>query len=173
MGMDMLITLFYWILLAFLLISAFLILYPMINGAVFFPAKLRAIEAMLALANAKPGDTFVDLGCGDGRVLIAFAKKGVISHGYEVNPLLVLMSKYKVKKAGVQGLAFVQWENMWKVDLGGFDIISIYGFPHIMPRFARKLSDEAKVGSRILSNVYKLPNWKEEKSIGGVRLYVK
>jgi precorrin-6B methylase 2 len=158
-------------LLVFLICTLFYI-FPMYRGAVYVPSKPEAISAMLSLAGLKPGMKVADLGCGDGRVLVAFAQKGIEAHGYEVNPLLVWRAKRAIHKAGVKKLAFVHLKSYWDVDLSDYDVVTVYGITYIMESLEDKLRSELGPGAKVLSNYFKFPNWKSNKTINGVYRYV-
>ena len=83
-----------YLLILFIFLS---VVYFFLQGPIFAPSSETAISTMLKLAKIKPGVRIADLGSGDGRVVRAFAKKGVEVHGFEINPLLVLISKNKIK----------------------------------------------------------------------------
>lgn len=71
-------------------------------NAPYAPSVKNRLDAMLDLANIQPGDKAVDLGSGDGRVVIAMAQAGAEAHGYEINPWLVLWSRYAIRRAGLK-----------------------------------------------------------------------
>ena len=71
------------------------------GGAPYIPSGEKEVDKIISLAKIKPGDRVVDLGSGDGRIVIGFAKQGTEAHGYEVNPILVLWSKLKILFSGL------------------------------------------------------------------------
>ena len=157
----------------FLLVLIYLLARPMIEGAVFFPTRKVKMETIISLAGIKPGHKVADLGSGDGRILIACAKAGAVAVGYEINPLLVLLSKWNIRKIGLQDKATVHWKSFWKIDLSSFDSIIVYGIPYIMNRLKTKLEKEARSGVAIVSNIYKIPGWQPTKEENGLYLYVR
>lgn len=156
-----------------LLFVLYILVRPIVNGAIYFPTKNPSVESMKRLSRAKPGERLADLGSGDGRIIIAFAKVGLETHGYEINSLLVILSKIAIRRAGLKGRAFVHWQSFWRIDLSGFDIITVYGFPRIMPRLEKKLKREVKPGTRIISNIYKFGHLKPTRNEDRIYLYVK
>ena len=114
-----------------------------------------------------------DLGAGDGKIVIAFARSGAEAHGYEINPILVLFGRWKIRRAGLRGRAFMHWQSFWGVDLSGFNVITVFGIGHIMNRLERKLQIELLSGARVASNVFPFPNWPPTDSLDGVLLYIK
>ena len=160
------------------LISAFggvsilyVLIRPIVNGAIYFTTKADACDAMIRLSSAKQGEKIADLGSGDGRVVIAFAKLGCETHGYEINPFLVWISRRAILRAELKDKAFVHWKSFWKIDFSSFDVIALYGIPRIMDKLETKRNTELKPGTRIVSNSYSFPKWKLEKKENHVRLY--
>ncbi len=137
-----------------------LLVRPIIKGAIYFPTQEYNLEKIISLADMQKG-RMVDLGSGDGRVVIAFAKKGIEAHGFEINPILVLISKWWIRKKGLQKKAFVHWKSFWREDLSKFDLIYVYGFYHIMNSLGKKLERELKPGKKIISNIYRFNNLKK------------
>lgn len=128
---------------------------------------------MVSLANVKPGEKAVDLGSGDGRVVIAMAKQGIEAHGYEINPLLVILSRRNIKKAGVSDKVFVHWQSFWNKNLSEFDIITVYGISYMMKKLETKLKKELKLNARVVSNYFIFSDWQPEKRENNVYVYVK
>lgn len=157
---------------SFLFIMSYLLIRPTIRGAVYYPTRPESVERMMRLANAKPGDRITDLGSGDGRILIAFAKEGIEAHGFEVNPILVWKSRRAIRRAGFDKIAIVCWQSFWSVSLDPYDIVTVFGIPHIMKQLKKKLERELKPGSRVVSNVFKFPDWKPDLEEKGVYRYV-
>lgn len=136
---------------------------PIIRGAIFLPTFPKTVEKMIKVAKLSPGQKAVDLGSGDGRILIALAKQGVYTHGYEINPFLVLISRYRIRKANLQKHAFVHWKSLWKADLTQMDAVFIFGISYIMKNLELKLKKELPEGAIVISNAFLFPSWKETK----------
>ncbi len=142
-------------------------------GAFFASSKKEIVEKIVLISDVKPGEKAIDLGSGDGRLVIALAKAGAEAHGYEVNPILVWLSKKNIKKAGLEGKAFVHLKNFWIVDFSQFDVVMVYGISYIMKRLETKLKRELRPGSRVVSNYFVFPNWQHSKKEDNVYLYVR
>ncbi|CEP77410.1 MAG: methyltransferase domain-containing protein [Defluviitoga tunisiensis] len=167
-----------WIVLIFVIITIgyflfFWIIPFSLKGAIYDPSNKEAVKKMVELAQIKPGEKSVDLGSGDGRVVIEFAKKGIQAHGYEINPLLVIISRINIRKAGLKGKAFIHWNNFWKVDLSQYDIITVFQVSFAMDRLEKKLMYELKPGARVISNYWTFPNWRPSKYEKDVYVYEK
>jgi hypothetical protein len=151
---------------------SYILLRPIIKGAVYFPTFPKNIEKIIKLADLKNGK-MADLGSGDGRVIMAFAKKGIESHGYEINPLLVLFSKIRIRKNGLRGKAFAHWRSFWRVNFSEFDLVYVYGFPNIMDSLGDKLNSELQIGTKIISNAYQFSNLSQAENENSIYLYLK
>ncbi len=166
------------ILLQFLAIAALLVviylLAPIVRGAVYFPTRPANVATIVRLAEIKSGEKAVDLGSGDGRIVIALAHAGAEAHGYEINPFLVWRSRAAIKRVGLENRARIHWRSFWGVNLAPYSVVVVYGIPYIMRALEKKLLREVQTGSRVVSNIYEFPSWVESvKHKGGVYLYFK
>ncbi len=159
--------------LAVILFCLFLILlpFPIIGfiGAPYYPSARKRVKKMIELANLKKGDAVVDLGSGDGRIVEEAAKvPGVIAHGVEINPFLSLFTKLKFKsKRNIK----IMNKSMWNVDLTGYSVIFLFCLPKEMKKFEKKLKNELKPGTLIISNIFTFTNWKPIKKEDSVYVY--
>lgn len=128
---------------------------------------------MIELSSILPGETVADLGSGDGRISIAFANKGGIVTGYELDPNLVKMSNNLINKAEATQNTHILNEDFWIADLSGFDIVTIYPMPDIMSSLEEKLLKELKPEARVLTNYYQFPKWKKVACKNHIYLYQK
>ncbi len=122
---------------------------------------------MLDLIAIKLGEKVLDLGSGDGKIVIAAAKRGAESYGYEINPILVWISKWRV-----QGKGNIERANFWKKDLGEFDAIVIFGVSYVMKGLEEKLRKELKPGARVVTNYFTFPDWKPSQTKDGINVYI-
>lgn len=150
-----------------------ILVYSLVRGAPYAPLGKQKIATMLSLLNVKSGDKAVDLGSGDGRLVIELAKKGAISHGYEINPLLVLIAKWKIRKLGLQKNAHIYWCDFWGKNLSSFDIVTVYLAPHSMKAVETKLRRELKPNARVAVNYFPFFTWSPKKTIEKIYLYEK
>lgn len=132
---------------------------------IFVPTPHDVVEKMLVMASVKKEDTVVDLGSGDGRIVIAAAKSyGAKAIGYEIDEELVALSREKLKQAEVQQLAGVRQEDMYKADLSGVSVAAVYLYPVVLeklkPQFAKM-----KPGSRIVSHYFEVPGVRPDRVI--------
>ncbi|MSU45329.1 MAG: hypothetical protein EXS47_01740 [Candidatus Zambryskibacteria bacterium] len=142
------------------------------RGALFVPSRREAVEKMVNLLDIKHGERAVDLGSGDGRIVIALARAGAEAHGYEHNLLLVWWSRLAIKRAGLGGRAFIHRTNFWKEDFSKFTVFTVFGINYIMKKLEEKLFREVSRGrTRVASYVFKFPKIAHSLSSKGVYLY--
>ncbi len=144
---------------------------PLLRGAPFVPTDRKHVEVMLRLAQVGLGTKLVDLGSGDGRIVIAAARLGAEAVGIEVNPILVVISRWRIKRAGVQDRAKVYLKNFWQADLSEFNVITLFGIGKIMPRLEKKFLAELKPGAKVASFAFQFPNWPASVKEESVYLY--
>lgn len=131
-----------------------------VTGGPFVPSSKRSVETMIRLAKLRPGQTIIDAGSGDGRVLFEAAKQGANSVGLEINPYLVLYTRLRAFFGPYRGLVTVLWQNLWRSDLRSADVVFVYLIPWKMDVLAEKLKRELKPGSLVISNSFIFPGWK-------------
>lgn len=127
-------------------------------GAPYLPVLGRDVESLLNLAELKSGQTLIDLGCGDGRLLKAAAKVGVNGIGFEINPLLVLVAKlncWRLRKS-----IKIYWGDYWRVRLPAADAIYVFLIDRYMPKLDRKLTAEITKPTRVVSYIFAIPGRK-------------
>lgn len=139
----------------------------------YVPTSDKKVRIITKLAATGSGQTAVDLGAGDGRVVVALAKTGAVAVGLEIDPSRTQAGKKNIKKEGVENTAVIFNADFWHMDLGDFDVVTVYGITGIMERLERKLEKELKIGARIVSNNFPFPNWQPEMIENDVYLYIK
>ena len=143
----------------------------MLFGAPYAVTSENRINIMLDMLQLTKKDKLVDLGSGDGRIVIAAAKRGIKSYGYEMNPILVLISRNNIRKQKLENRAKIYWKSYWNISLKDYSVITVFGIKHIMPSLKKKLEKELRGGERIVSNHFKFPKWKEVKKRDNLYLY--
>lgn len=141
------------------------------RGAFFVPTHSRAVNEMTRLLEIRQGDLAVDLGSGDGRIVIALARAGAEAHGYEHNPLLVWWSRMRIRRLGLSGRAFIHREDFWKVNLSRFSVVTVFGIRYIMKSLEQKLEREGKTDLRVASYTFRFPTWQPVSATEGIYIY--
>ncbi len=142
-------------------------------GAPYVPSRKSRVEDMVRLSGITQGQCSVDLGCGDGRIVRAFAAVGANATGYEINPMLVWFSRFCTLGKSFKGSSTVTLGNFVNHDLSQFDVVTTYLMPPMMVLLEKKLLKELKIGARVVSNSFGFPNWKPVAQEGHVYVYEK
>lgn len=129
------------------------------------PTREEFIEVALDAAQVGPGDVVYDLGCGDGRIVIAAAKRGAKAVCVEINPDLLSRAMENARKAGVDHLIKFVQEDFTKVDLSDATVVYMYLLTSVNEMLKPKLAKELKKGTRIISLDFVITGWKEVKTI--------
>lgn len=132
----------------------------LIQGPPFVMTDNKTAQEMVTLLVKYKAKQVIDIGSGDGKLVIAFAKAGFHAYGIEMNPLLVLRSRRTIKKLHLENKARIIWGNFWKADFSAYDILVIYGIKHIMRRLGEKLETSTKPETKIITNFFLFPQWK-------------
>ena len=140
------------------------------TDAPYVPTKGSKVRQGLNLAGLKKGETFYELGSGDGRVVFAAAKMGAKSYGIEQSILRVLYSKFIARKKGLKNAHFIHG-NIFKKDLSSANVVFIYLLPKGVQKLHPKLKKELKKGSRVITQDYHFKEWKPIKKEGNFWLY--
>jgi ribosomal protein L11 methylase PrmA len=142
-------------------IAIFFLVIAFVTGAPYVPTKNDVAASMMRLAKIKRGDTVVDLGSGDGKLLLLAAQNGAgKAIGYEINPYLVLLSRLRVLLSPFGYTIKTYFHNFWTADISDADVVFVYLLPWRMEQLARKLRRELKPSALVVSNSFIFPNWK-------------
>lgn len=119
---------------------------------VYVPTPMSVVEKMLELAEVKKGDVVYDLGCGDGRIVVAAAKKyGVKAVGIDIDPQRVLEARENVRTNKLEHLVTIKQDDIFNVDFGEATVVTLYLLPELNVRLMPQLA-KLKPGSRIVSH---------------------
>jgi len=106
-------------------------------GAPYLPTLSPQVQAALALANLRPGQTLLELGCGDGKVLLAAARQGIQVVGYELNPIMALVAWLRTRR--YHNLVKVVWGDFWRHPWPEADAIFVFLLTRYMDRLDKKI----------------------------------
>ncbi|NXA52074.1 F173B methyltransferase, partial [Nothocercus julius] len=131
----------------------------------FVPATSAQIENVLQMLRGRRGSV-VDIGSGDGRVVIAAAKRGFKAVGYELNPWLVWYSRYSAWRDGVHQNTKFYISDLWKVSFSHYTNVIIFGVPQMMPQLEKKLEEELQHNARVIACRFPFPCWIPDRIAG-------
>jgi len=119
----------------------------------YVPTTTEVVARMLDVANVKPLDVVYDLGCGDGRIVIAAAKKyGTRGVGVDLDPARIREAQANAKKAGVENLVTFRVGDLFETDLTEATVVTLYLLPELNRRLKPKLFAELAPGARVVSH---------------------
>jgi ribosomal protein L11 methylase PrmA len=129
----------------------------------FVPSPQEVVDKMIELGGVKPGDVVYDLGSGDGRIVIAAAKRGAKAVGFEIDGDLVKQSQENIRAAGVQDAAEIRQQDILTVDLSPASVVTMYLLPDVNLKLRPNLLSQLKPGSRVVSHSFDMGDWKPDK----------
>lgn len=125
----------------------------------YVPTPAPVVEGMLDLAGLTRDDVLYDLGSGDGRLVIASARRGVRSVGIEIDPSLVARSRAEAERAGVAGLAEFRREDFHQAHIGEASVVMLYLLQSVNLALRPKLLRELRPGTRLVSHSFGMGDW--------------
>jgi hypothetical protein len=134
-----------------LVIGGCICLFTIFFGPPFIPTPMSLIKELTQIANISQKDVIIDLGSGDGRMLIHAARQGATAKGWEINPFLVLWTRLAIHHYKVGKRATVHLQNYHKANLSDATVVFIYNFPPHMPKLEQKLKQDLQKGTMIIS----------------------
>jgi len=131
----------------------------------FVATPPEVVDAMLAAARVTSADIVYDLGSGDGRIVIAAAKKyGARGVGIEINPLLIAESNASARAAGVSHLVQFIQGNLFTADFSAATVVTLYLGPSLNERIKPRLL-QLRPGTRVVSHVYDMLGWTADQRV--------
>jgi hypothetical protein len=127
------------------------------------PTPYEIVEKMLNMANVSKSDLVYDLGCGDGRLVVAAAKeRGATGVGIDLDPERIRESEENARQAGVAGRVRFFQQDLFKTPIGEATVVMLYLWPEVNVRLRPKLFSELKPGTRVLSHNHDMGEWKTD-----------
>ncbi len=133
------------------------------------------VAAMLKLARTSRNDVVYDLGCGDGRIVIAAAREfGARAVGVEHSPERVSEAREKARQAGVAGRVQIRQQDLFDADIHDATVVALYLLPAVNLKLRPKLLAELRPGTRIVTHTFAMGDWKPDRTVDmrGTRLYL-
>ena len=132
----------------------------------YVPTTEEAVKAMLKMADVKKTDIVYDLGCGDGRIVIAAAKEyGAHGVGIDINPERIQEAEGNAKKAGVEKLVRFEEKDLFKTDIHEATVVTLFLLERVNLRLRPKLLRDLEPGARIVSNTFGMGDWKTDREL--------
>ncbi|KAH0813025.1 hypothetical protein GEV33_009763 [Tenebrio molitor] len=131
----------------------------------YIPATRTQISNILQALEGRRG-TLLDLGSGDGRIVLEAAKRNLVAHGVELNIWLVLYSKLDALRKGLANKTSFYRRDLWKFHVGKYDNIVIFGVEQMMGDLEVKFDSQCKNGCNVVACRFPLPNKRPTRTIG-------
>jgi len=137
-----------------------------LTGGPYVPTPPRVVEEMLRVAGVTSSDFVIDLGSGDGRIVITAAQKhGARGRGYDIDGELVARSNAAARKLGLQQRVSFHEQDVLKANIGDATVVTLYLLPEMMAQLRAKLQRELKPGTRVVSHDFDFGDWKPDRTV--------
>ncbi len=142
------------------------------KDVIWVPTPEELVAAMLDVAKVTPNDYVIDLGSGDGRIVIAAAKRGARALGIEYNPDMVGLSRSNAEKEGVSAKASFMQGDLFEANFSQATVVTMYLLPNLNMRLRPKIL-EMKPGTRVVSHAFDMEDWEADQVVseGGRTAY--
>jgi len=137
-----------------------------IKAGPYVPTPTVIVDEMLKLADIRRDDFVVDLGSGDGRIVITAAERfGSRGLGVDIDPALVELANDNARRAGVADRVRFEQRDLFATSLADATVVTVYLLPHTVTQLVDKLRGEMPAGARVVSHDYALAPWPEDRAI--------
>jgi len=129
----------------------------------YVPTTDQAVAAMLKLAAVKKNDIVYDLGCGDGRIVIAAARDfGAHAVGIDINPVRIKEARTNAANAKVEPLVRFEENDLFEADFHEATVVTLFLLPAINLKLRPRLIEQLRPGTRVVSNTFDMGDWKAD-----------
>jgi SAM-dependent methyltransferase len=133
---------------------------------IFVPTPAEVVKGMLELAKVTKNDLVIDLGCGDGGIVVAAARDfGARAIGVDIDPQRIREAQDNVTKNNVGDRAKIVQADLFEFEIKDASVITLYLLPRLNEKLKPRLWKELKVGTRIVSNSFDMGDWKPDQTI--------
>lgn len=132
----------------------------------FVPTPQEVIDAMLDLAGVGRDDLLLDLGCGDGRIVIGAARRGARATGIDLNPVRIAEARENARRAGVEARVSFKEGDLYEAELAPATVLTLYLLPTVNLRLRARLWQQLRPGTRVVSHAFDMgPDWPAERML--------
>ena len=137
---------------------------PRTADVVYEPTPLGVVDTLVSAANVGAKDVVYDLGCGDGRFLVAAARRGAIGVGFDLNFNLVEWAAANALAERVNARVSFEVRDLFTVNMSPASVVTLYLLPELNLKLRPKLWRELAVGSRVVSNAFDMGDWAPDRT---------
>lgn len=132
----------------------------------YVPTPQSVVDEMLRLGEVKKGDYLIDLGSGDGRIVISAARDhGATGVGIDLNPERIQEANANARAAGVEDKVEFRQGDLFEQDLSKADVVTLYLLPSVNEKLKPKLLRELRPGARVVSHSFDMGDWQPDKTV--------
>ena len=136
------------------------------SGGPYVPTPQVVVDQMLAMAKVGPDDFVIDLGSGDGVIVLTAAKRyKARGFGVDIDPDLVKLSNNEASRLGIADRAQFRVQDVFKADLSRATVLTLYLLPEMMKELSAKIYTELRPGARVVSHDYHFGDWQHDDQI--------
>lgn len=137
-----------------------------VSDVPFVPTPSKVVDVMLGIAKVGPSDYVIDLGSGDGRIVIAAARKhGARGLGVDIDGALVDAARQEARRQGVSDRVAFANRNLFITDISDATVVTMYLYPRVIMQLRPRLLRELKPGTRIVSHEFALDEWQPDQKV--------
>jgi hypothetical protein len=143
--------------------------------APYVASSAEVVDAMLGIARLRPEDFVIDLGSGDGRILIAAARSnGARGLGVDIDPARIAEAEANARAAGVAGLVSFRREDLFRTPLAQADILTLYLSQEVNLRLRPRILAQMRAGTRVVSHEFNMGDWRwdDRRRVGPANVYL-
>lgn len=130
----------------------------------FVPTPQPVVDRMLEIAQVEPGDYVIDLGSGDGRIVISAAKLGAIGHGVDLDPERISEARENAVKQGVEDRVMFLRKDIFETDISQASVITMYLLSSVNLKLRPTILETLRPGTRVVSHSFDMGDWEPDES---------
>jgi len=131
----------------------------------YVPTPPEVVDRMLEMANVGPGDYVMDLGSGDGRIVIAAVQKGAFGHGVDLDPKRVREARENAEEEKVTDRVLFLQQDLFETEIREASVITMYLLPSVNEELRPRLLEDLRPGTRVVSHQFDMNGWEPDESV--------